>query len=49
MEKIGKFNIKGKDRVVYKLKKKYYYRANSKKNYIKNIIKIIIILKYESN
>jgi hypothetical protein len=35
MEKIGKFNIKGKDRVVYKLKKKYYYRANSKKNYIK--------------
>jgi hypothetical protein len=35
MEKIGKFNIKGKDRVVYKLNKKYYYRANGKKNYIK--------------
>jgi hypothetical protein len=35
MEKIGKFNIKGKDRVVYKLNNKYYYRANGKKNYIK--------------
>ena len=35
MEKIGKFYIKGKDRVVYKLNKKYYYRANGKKNYIK--------------
>lgn len=35
MEKIGKFNIKGKYRVVYKLNKKYYYRANGKKNYIK--------------
>ena len=35
MEKIGKFKIKGKDRVVYKLKNRYYYRANGKKNYIR--------------
>ena len=35
MEKIGKFKIKGKDRVVYKLKNRYYYRANRKKNYIR--------------
>ena len=35
MNKIGKFFIKGKERVVYKLKGKYYYRANGKKNYIR--------------
>ena len=35
MNKIGKFFIKGKKRVVYKLRNKYYYRANGKKNYIR--------------
>jgi hypothetical protein len=43
MEKIGKFSIKGKQRVVFKIKKgksnKYYYRTNKNGKSIKNYIK----------
>ena len=35
MLKIGKFIIKGKERTVYKINNKYYYRTKKGKNYIK--------------
>jgi len=35
MQKIGKFNIKNKERVVYELNGKYYYRTKKGKVYIK--------------
>ena len=35
MQKIGKFNIKNKERVVYELNGKYYYRIKKGKVYIK--------------